>query len=222
MLKAVIFDFDGTLVSTIDLHIESSQKALEKLGIKVDPEDVRDEIGKSLDEIVEDLAKKYPEIRYIDINEVIRIKRELFYQNLDKVKLLRGSRELLSLLKDNGIKIGLATSSLKDFVYTILERFNILDYFDVIVTAEDVSRAKPDPEIFIKTLELLKVRPYEALVIEDSSYGVIAAKRAGIPVYVVLTGVSNKRTLEKLHPNRIFKDLYEIYLYFKNNGFKTL
>jgi len=222
MLKAVIFDFDGTLVSTIDLHVESSQKALEKLGIKVSPKDVEDEIGKSLDDMIKDLAQKYPEIHNIDINEAIRIKRELFYQNLDKVKLFKGAKELLSLLKDNGIKIGLATSSLKDFVYAILERFNILDYFDVIVTAEDVSHAKPDPEIFMKTLELLNVKPYEAVVIEDSSYGVIAAKRAGIPVFVVLTGVNDKRTLEKLYPNKIFKDLYEIYQYFKNNGFKTL
>jgi len=222
MLKAVIFDFDGTLVSTIDLHVESTQKALERLGIKVDPKDVTDEIGKSLGDLIKDLAKKYPEIHHIDMKDIVKLKKEIFYQNLDKVKLIRGARELLNLLKDNGIKIGLATSSSRDFVYTILKRFDILDYFDAIVTAEDVPHAKPNPEIFIKAIELLNVKPYEAVVIEDSSYGVIAAKRAGIPVFAVLTGVNNKRTLEKLHPNKIFKDLYEIYLYFRNNGFKLL
>ncbi len=208
-MTCFIFDLDGTLVDTIPLHIESGLYALRKYGLNfVDPKDVRDEIGKSFHDIVLDICRKYNiPISEELIKDIWQIKHLYFLKNIHKVKLLPGVLELLEFLRNNHSKIALASSSPKDSVKAILDHFNLWGYFDVVLTADDVSKAKPDPEIFLRAKEKLGCN--DCIVIEDSLYGVIAGKKAGCKVYAVLTGVGKRKDLEK-YADKVFRDLTEL------------
>ena len=91
---------------------------------------------------------------------------------------LDGIRKLLDELKSCGIKIGLASSSSKEFIELILNKLGVIEYFEVIISGEDVQKSKPAPDIFQKAAEALNVEPSNCLVIEDSGHGVKAAKLA--------------------------------------------
>jgi HAD superfamily hydrolase (TIGR01509 family) len=93
---------------------------------------------------------------------------------------MTGILELLSNLKKEGIKIGLASSSPLETINLILEKFEIKDYFDAVISGEDLKRGKPAPDIYLKAAELLSVCPENCIGIEDSNHGVCAAKSAGM------------------------------------------
>ena len=103
-----------------------------------------------------------------------------FYEKT--VDLTNGAYEILEYLYDKGIKIALASSTPKRFFIKTLTKYKIDKFFKVIVTSEDVSKAKPDPEIFIKTSKLLDVPKKEIIIVEDSHAGVSAAISAGMTV----------------------------------------
>ncbi len=209
-----IFDLDGTLVDTIPLHVESALYALRKYGLDfIDPKDVYDEIGKSFHDIVLDICRKYGIFPSEElIKNIWQIKHLYFIKNIHKVKLLPGVLEILEYLKNNHIKIALASSSPKDSVKAILDFFDLWGYFNVVLTADDVSKAKPDPEIFLRAKEKLGCN--SCIVVEDSLYGVIAGKKAGCKVYAVLTGVGKRKDLEK-YADKVFRDLNDLLSFLK-------
>ena len=98
----------------------------------------------------------------------------------EKLEPVTGIPGLLAEIKDAGLKLGLASSSGRDFIEIVLTKLDILDYFDVIVSGEEVEKSKPDPDIFLKTAGNLGVNPEDCLVIEDSRHGVKAAILAGM------------------------------------------
>ena len=108
--------------------------------------------------------------------------KQLFYKKhlIGNMKLqpIKGIKQLLDEIKSCGIRIGLASSSSKEFINYILDKIDLKKYFEVIVSGEDVVRGKPAPDIFRRTAELLNVQPEYCLVIEDSAHGVKAAKLA--------------------------------------------
>jgi len=217
MLKAILIDFDGTLVDSLKLFEEANYYAFKELGYNIDPEELRDKLGMSFEDILKAIISKYPELNNLDLEKFNKIRNKYIIENLHKIKLHKGAIELINFAKENNIKLAVVSSSKRDFVNTALEYLKIDNVFDIVLTSDDVKNAKPDPEIFLKALNLLKVKNYECVAIEDSIYGIIAAKRAGIPVYAVLTGVNNKKEIENLKPSSIFKNLYDVYLYLKNN-----
>ena len=217
MLKAILIDFDGTLVDSLNVLTEANIYALRELGYQIDKSELVDKLGMSFDDILKTLISKHPELKNLDLEKFNNFRKRYLEENLHRIKLYKGAIELINFAKDNNLKLAIVSSSRKEYINKVLEYFNLKTVFDTIITADDVKNAKPDPEIFLKALGNLGVKNYESIAIEDSIYGIIAAKRAGIPVYAVLTGVNNKKEIENLKPNGIFKNLYELYLYFKNN-----
>lgn len=181
MITAIIFDMDGVIVDTqsvLDIHEFAFLKNL--TGGKwsfVDQQSVR---GRSLIDVYHILVKKF------HFNTPLQIYLEQYDEVLKNIyevaaQPLKGSIEIIKKLSFQKYQLALASSSSHKLIAIILKRFNLTDYFNVIVSADDVKgKSKPEPDIFLLTARKLEIKPEECVVIEDSENGIKAAKRAGM------------------------------------------
>jgi len=189
--KGVIFDLDGTLVDMEQANYRMYFEVLKKMyGLEItEVEWVKFFTGRRPQESIPDFLKhrKREQIEF-DFGEFKRLvgplKEDFIFNRLNEVAfLIPGANQFLERVKKSGnIKLALATSTIERFTRQILKHFGIDNYFDVILTGESVSRGKPDPEIYLKTLKVLKLSPDVCLVFEDSQSGIKAALRAGVEV----------------------------------------
>ncbi|AJY77020.1 HAD family hydrolase [Paenibacillus beijingensis] len=208
MTKAIIFDFDGTIIDTETAWYVAFREAYKKHEVDLSLEMYSGCIGTSL--------HKFNPYEYLmtDLNlpidrDEFRKAVQLHHSQLMEVEEMRpGVLEYLQSAKQSGLKIGLASSSPLEWVEKYLKQLGIYDYFDCIRTADDVQNVKPDPELYLQTLKGLGVKADEAIAIEDSPNGAKAAEAAGIPC--VLTPNSITKTLEfgnSLHRVESLRDL---------------
>ncbi|MCL6461637.1 MAG: beta-phosphoglucomutase, partial [Flavobacterium micromati] len=178
--KAFIFDLDGVIVDTAKYHFLAWKKIATELGIDFTHE--HNELLKgvsrvrSLDIILE-LGNK--EASQEDKNKWLTQKNEDYLSQLvdmDSSEILPGVFKVLQFLKENNQPIALGSASKN--ARPILEKTGIISYFDVIVDGNDVTNAKPDPEVFLNAAQLLNVKPEDAIVFEDSVAGIQAANIA--------------------------------------------
>jgi len=181
-VRAVIFDFDGTIVDSYEAHLESFRRAVSKFGLTVEDKEIYRRFGKPAKQM---LVEVLPEKEHVHIAEMVKEKRVQFIETSRELKVLEGVEEILKHLKLRNIRLGLATSADKLSVMRVLTRFGLEAYFDVVLSAEDVQEAKPNPKIFIEAAERLNVLPRECLAIGDSIFDVMAAKEAGIRIVAV-------------------------------------
>ena len=127
-----------------------------------------------------------------------------------KLKLLSGVKQLFDLLKNTGFKIALVTSTPRDYVNIILERFDLMNYFDVSVTGDEIINGKPFPEPYIKAIESLGLQPEECVVVEDSIGGVTSGKTAGC--FVVAIPTIHAKGLDYSSADLVFESLNELIL----------
>ncbi|MDN5347165.1 MAG: pyrophosphatase PpaX [Clostridia bacterium] len=171
----VLFDFDGTLVDTTDLVIESFQYTLRPyLGREVKPEEVYPFFGAPLREglfaFVPDKAE-----------ELLPVYRRYTNEHFEeKIKLCPGVREGLGRLKKAGLKLGVVTSRMRKTTLRGLEIFDLLHFFVTVVALEDVDNHKPGPEPVRKALRDLGVAAEDAIMIGDSPLDILAARAAGV------------------------------------------
>jgi len=209
-LKGVAIDLDGTLINSLKVYDEVHKKILEKYNIKLNGS--LDNFGMSPEEIIYDIVNKY------NLNIPIEdLKREfediIINEYMEKIKFNPGAKQILNYFKDKKYKMAIFTSNTRRLTMEILKHLHIDNLFDVIITSDDVKQTKPDPEGYIKIVKGFSVLPNEILAIEDSVYGVIAAKRAGINVIGVASGVNKKRELISAGATMVFKNLKELYDY---------
>lgn len=172
----IIFDFDGVIVDSISCLYDVYLCFLDEMSIIGNEKEFEILNGPKLSEIVSFLKKKYKmQKSEQELLELYLNKISLMYDN---VKVNDGIKEILELLKNKNIKIGLASSCKRNDIEKILKKNNLIDYFDIIVTGDDVKNAKPSPEIyfFIK----YKYPEYDFYVIEDSENGIKSATQAKI------------------------------------------
>jgi len=188
MIKAVIFDFDGVIVDSHGTINKLFTEIINKeLGLGLSKEEFAKYPGLRFDERVVLLSKeKGINIDPNRVMQVINKGRELYFSNF-LVMLFPGVLDLLGELKKNKIKIGLATNGSKKTVYKQLKQLNIFQYFDSIVTYDDVTYPKPKPEMFFKICTKLNVKPKECVMVEDAPAGIIGAKKAGMKVIALST-----------------------------------
>lgn len=195
MIKGVIFDFDGLIVDTETTWYEAFKEVFwESHHINLDLKGYSRCIGTGNDV----LYSYFRELAGSSVNcELLEERATVRYENMMKAPVLReGVKEYLDEAKQNNMKIALASSSSKDWVHTYLELLEIIDYFEVINTKDDVSNIKPDPELYNKTLMDLGLSSHETIVFEDSLNGLTAAKEAGIRCVLVPNSVTKNLNFE--------------------------
>ncbi len=180
--KAFIFDLDGVIVDTAKYHFMAWQKIAQELGIEFTPEHNEDLKGvsrvRSLDIILElgkiNASQEYKNKWLIQKNEDYLS----YLVNMDQSEILPGVLPILQFLKEKNQAIALGSASKN--ARPILEKTGIIHYFDAIVDGNDVTKAKPDPEVFLEAAKLLNVAPENAIVFEDSIAGIQAANVANM------------------------------------------
>jgi beta-phosphoglucomutase len=180
MKKAFIFDLDGVIVDTAKYHFLAWQKLASQLGIEFTPEHNEELKGvsrvRSLDII---LALGKVEAHQDDKNLWLKQKNDdylSYLKDIDNSEILPGVMPILQFLKENNQPIALGSASKN--ARPILEKTGIIHYFDAIVDGNDVTNAKPDPEVFLQAAKLLGTTPSNSIVFEDSVAGVQAANIA--------------------------------------------
>lgn len=183
MIKGIIFDLDGVLVSTDELHYQAWKRLAEELDITdFTREDNERQRGvsrmASLEVVLEKSDKTYTEEEKIELADR---KNEYYKQSLaflDDSATLEGVKDALSVLKKKNLLLAVGSASKN--APAILEQTGIMPYMNQISCGLDTSRSKPDPEVFQIAAERLQLKPEECLVVEDSAAGVEAAKRGGM------------------------------------------
>jgi len=186
MIKAVIFDMDGVIYLSSPYIWKARNIYLEKYGVKIGSKEISELLGMSLRDQLAIINKKYNlSLEFDDFSKKTRkIQVQLMKKNL---KSCKGVKELINDLLKNSVKIGLASSNLKNFILEDLKIMGLLEKFKIITSVEEVKHHKPHPEIFLKTADKLEVKPENCVVIEDAVNGIEAAKRANMKTIAVLT-----------------------------------
>jgi HAD superfamily hydrolase (TIGR01509 family) len=206
MLKAVIFDIDGTLIDSVDLHARSWVETFARFGVTAALEDVRGHIGEGADFLIPTFVP--PGTPKGQIKRIEQFRADLFKRKyLAEVKPFPKVRELFGSIKAEGCQLVLASSCAADEIDQYKAIAGVTDMTDHDVTADDAASSKPSPDIFLKALDLLvPLSPSETCVVGDTKYDGEAARRAGIPFIGVLSGGSTKRELERSGAIAIYRD----------------
>jgi beta-phosphoglucomutase len=181
-ISAVIFDMDGVLADTIDLHYQSWQRVADEWQIPFNKEDYSQILGMKREESVDYLLRNHT----VDAGtrlEMLRRKNDYYLElveTLNSDRLLPGVQQLLAELQAAQMRIALGSSSKNAAL--ILQKLGIDNLFEVVADGNSVPNSKPSPEVFQKAAELLGLPADECLVIEDAAAGVEAAKAAGMIV----------------------------------------
>lgn len=217
-VKAVIFDMDGLMFDTEPIYYKANQKTADSLGMDFSFDTYTQFIGMGS----VDYERKMREIYEDDelLNEFFeKSNKVLEYLLLNKkVSMKDGLTELLKFLEEKDIPMVVASSSRRELVDQLLEHLNVRKYFKAVVGGNEVERAKPNPAIFNKAFEKTGIlNKKEALVLEDSKNGVLAANGARIPVIMIPDMIeadeeSRKNTIE------IYSDLEEVISYIKEKN----
>ncbi len=195
--KAVIFDLDGTLVRTQESHIEAYRTILGSNNIPFTDEELLAKIGKTSREIIRELVSENKMKGFTDRDiERIAKEKQAEYRRITTPSLLPGAQEMMAKLHAMGVDMAVATSTSRKNLEHSLKSTGIDRYVRTFVTGDDVSRAKPDPEIFLKAAEVLGKSPSDCIVFEDSLNGVMAVRAAGMKCVGVTTGIHSREELE--------------------------
>ncbi len=189
---AMIFGVDGVVADTEVLNARASVMMFAELyATQVSPEDFRELVGTGDERYVEGVAEKYG--LTIDTGAAVERRKENFFKLLadEPLPAMPGVTELVQAgREDSKCKIAIATSGNKDKQFPVIEGTGLkLEWFDVVITGEDVTRKKPDPQIYLITAERLEIAPERCVVFEDAPAGVAAARAAGMTCVAVTSSV---------------------------------
>ncbi|QTL97744.1 HAD-IA family hydrolase [Iocasia frigidifontis] len=204
MLKAVIFDFDGTLFDTNDMIIESFTYAIKKvLGYNILPTEIYNVWGRPLKEQMERFGRN-------NCQELVNTYRHYYYQISDKLKVFPTGLETIDYLKDQGYYVAILTNKGRGGLINGLEMFNLTDKIDIYLSKDDLNKPKPDIEGFKIIMDSLKLRPEEVLMVGDSPSDIIGGKNAGIKTVLVSYTCFKLKEVMKLNPDYFIDQLNDL------------
>lgn len=210
VIKAAIFDVDGTLVDSNIQHVEAWREAFAHYGKALSAEEVHAQIGKGGDQLMPVFLSRHELERFGAELEAFRI--EIFTRDyLPGVKPFPKVRELFERLKRDGILIALASSAREVELAQHQKALGVESLVDAATCADDVDRSKPFPDIFEAALGRLDdVQAGEAIVIGDSPYDVEAARKAGMATLSLLSGGFDEEALREAGAIAIYKDIADL------------
>lgn len=210
-IKAVIFDFDGTLVDSMWIWPQIDKEYLARFGISFDSLYQESIEGMGFTETAEYFQKTFGLPKTVE-----EIKKDWEEMTIEKYRTKVKPKEhviaFLEYLQSLGIKLGIATSLGRNILEETLSSLDMHRFFDSIITSCDVNRGKPYPDIYLKVSEHLNVLPMNSLVFEDISAGIKAGKAAGMTVIAVEDDFSlHKEAEKKALADYYIKDFKEVF-----------
>lgn len=209
MIKAVIFDFDEVIIRSAENHLNAFLQTLERIGYKVNKNEVIKRFGKTAKDITRDL---FPNWKEKEINSFLVKKEKTYREIIEKkgIRKVRGVKGLLDFLTKRKIKLAICSASSRKNLLVGLEKTNLKRYFKIIVSAEDVKRHKPNPDPLLRTAKLLKENPKNCVYIGDSIYEMQAAKRAKMIAIGLVTGFYSEKELKENGADYVCRNFREV------------
>jgi len=228
VIEAVIFDIDGTLVDTVDFHAQSWERTFNHFGHQIPYEQIRSQIGKGSDKLMpiffslEELNQS-EDGQSPTFGERMRDYRRELYKNEyhSRIKAFPQVRELFLAIKADGKLLALASSATKDDVAAYKQILNIEDLIDAATTTTEVKSSKPDPDLFLVTLDKLgDVAPNNVIVVGDTPYDAEAAAKANLRTIGVLSGGFAEESLRKAGCIAIYQDIADLLAHYDESPLK--
>lgn len=180
-IRAVLFDFDGTVANTNGLIIDSWQYAYRTiLGHEAPEEEIKASFGEPL---AVTMAKVFPNTPVQEAIDLYRDHQKDIYEEL--IEPFAGMPELIRRLRAQGVKVSITTSRMRNSTVVGLQKFGLMDDIDALITCEDTDKHKPDPAPVLISLERLGVSAEEALMVGDSMFDIKCAHNAGVKAALV-------------------------------------
>lgn len=204
-MKGVIFDLDGTMVDNMVVHHEAWQRLLKTLGLDLSLTEVKEQVHGVNDEI---FLRLFGDRFTKEERQMLGERKEAEYREIFKprLKLISGLPEYLEKLKAEDVRMGIGSAAPEANVDFVLDHLNIRHYFEAVLHAGDVTRGKPDPEIYHKVAGHLGLPPDQCVIFEDSPTGAEAAWRAGSEVVIVTTSHREEEFTRFPNVTRFIKD----------------
>ncbi len=182
--KAFLFDMNGTMIDDMQYHIQAWHRILNELGAGISMERMKEECYGKNDELLERI---FPGRFSPEEKNKMSLEKEKQYQDSFRphLKLLDGLEEVLAKAKKDDIKMAIGSAAIMFNIDFVVDELHIREYFDALISADEVRVSKPDPETFLVCAEKIGVAPENCLVFEDSPKGVQAAERAGMDCAVI-------------------------------------
>ena len=208
--KAVLFDVDGTLIDTVDLHAASWRQILWRYGRETSHDDVRRQIGKGGDLLMPVFLQE--EMVERQGKEIEGARADLFLKEyFPRARPFPDVRPLFERIQRAGQRLVLASSGKADEVERYSKLAGIEDLVEAATSADDAEKSKPNPDIFVAALErIAPIGPDQAIVVGDTPYDVEAARRAGLRTIGVLSGGYARAELEKAGCVAIYWDCADL------------
>lgn len=184
--EAFLFDLNGTMINDMDFHIRAWHRILNELGANISLERMKAECYGKNNELLERI---FPGRFTEEEKNRMSLEKEKQYQQEFKphLELLPGLASFMEQAQHAGIKMAIGSAAIMFNIDFVLDNLNIRHYFDALISADDVSTSKPDPETFLTCAAKLNISPPDCVVFEDAPKGVEAALNAGMKVVVVTT-----------------------------------
>ncbi|MCQ2411127.1 MAG: HAD family phosphatase [Elusimicrobiaceae bacterium] len=211
MIESVIFDMDGLLLSTEPIYFKCYQKAAAAHGQNFTFELFKTCVGMSTADSTKLIEHHFGgQLNAKDLYRLACENFESYVREGGEILFRPGAKEAVEFFHRRGFKLAVASSNIRRWVEGLLRRKEVWDYFRVVVTSEDVSRPKPDPEIYLTAARLLGTDTPQCLAFEDSVAGATAAISAHIRTCVV-PQIKQPDTFVREHAFRVYKSLEDIY-----------
>lgn len=214
MIKAILFDLDGTLIDDEKFTISSKIIEGKKYGYNVKRKDVILSLGMSKENSQKHFTSLYGDSFPVQELAYQRFVYIVNYMKKNGIKLKPYVSKIIRFCEKNDIVIGICTSTTSEKIREYQKYGNLFDHFDFIVTGDEVTNGKPSPDIFLKGLKKANVNKNEALVIEDSNIGVEASINAGIDV-IMIPDLAKPQGKTLTNRVKVYKNLNDVISFVK-------
>ncbi len=187
-MKALLFDFDGVLVKSMEDHYEGWRRALNEYGIEMIPEELYMLEGQGVVEVASQLSRKY-NLPAEETPHLIRKKQE-YYNQIKKIEFYPNLLDVLNWAKEKGLKMAVVSGGKRSRIVETLEDFGLSDFFETLITSDDVQETKPSPEPYATAGHFLGCQAEDCFVIENAPLGIRSGKAAGMKVVAIATTLS--------------------------------
>lgn len=209
-ILGVMFDMDGVLVDSERLHVQADAETFRRYGLEIPPDAWTTIFGMKSEDGLQSILERYGTGKE-NVERLAREKRNRYFELAeDGLDLIPGAKEYVLYCRGRSLRTAVVTSGKAYYQLPFLERMGVLSLFDAVVTGDEVSKGKPDPEAYLLASSRLGISPARCLVIEDADNGIRSAKAAGCKAIGITTTLS-RETLLSVGADLVVDGFRELY-----------